>query len=113
MRGVAILIGAALLAGCTMMQDTADQIARQQARGVVNAEMQARFPGANAEPLTDCVIDNASAQEILTIAGGVALGQSDAATNTISAVLQRPDTARCAARAYSGGALDGLLEALS
>jgi hypothetical protein len=85
------------LAGCVTVQDAADQIARDQARGYVNAEVGRRFPGVDARPITDCVIDNSSAQEIVTIAGGVALGRTEAATETVSTVLARPETIRCAA----------------
>jgi hypothetical protein len=85
------------LAGCVAVQDAADQIARDQARGYVNGEVERRFPGVNAQPITDCVIDNASAQEIVTIASGVALGRTETATETVSTVLARPETIRCAA----------------
>lgn len=85
------------LAGCIAVQDAADQIAREQARAYVDAEVSRRFPGVNARPITDCVIDNATAQEIVTIAGGVALGRTEAATETVSTVLTRPQTLRCAA----------------
>lgn len=96
-RAACTLAAGLALAGCVAVQDVADQVAREQARGYVNAEVAQRFPGVNAEPVTDCVIDNASAQEIVTIAGGVALGRTDAATETVSRVLARPETIRCAA----------------
>ena len=64
------------LTACVGFQDVADQLARQQARQFVNAEVQQRFPGVDATPITNCVIDNASAQEIITIAGGIALGNT-------------------------------------
>jgi len=86
-----------LASGCVAVQDVADQLARDQARAVVNSEVERRFPGVNAAPVTDCVIDNASAQEIVTIAGGVALGNDAAATQTISDILSRPPTTRCVA----------------
>ncbi len=104
-----VLATACTLAACVDMQDMADQIARQQARQYVNAEVQQRFPGVDATPITDCVIDNANAQEIVTIAGGIALGNTDAATDTVNSVLQRPGTLQCAAGTYFDGLPRGLI----
>ena len=108
------LIGLTLtmLSACVGVQDVADQFARQQARTFVNAEVERRFPGVDARPITDCVIDNASAQELVTIAGGLALGNRDAASNTVSTILQSPGTLQCTA----GNVFDGFfrdLEGLS
>ena len=95
-----------LLSGCVGgFQDVADQIAREQARTYVNQEVERRFPGVDASVVTDCVINNASAQEIVTIAGGIALGNTEAASNTVSTVLQRPATIQCTA----SGALSPLV----
>ncbi len=91
------------LTACVGVQDVADQLAREQARQYVNAEVQSRFPGVDATPVTNCVIDNASAQEIITIAGGFALGDTGAASNTVNTVLRRPATLQCSAGNVFGG----------
>ncbi|GAB5448618.1 succinate dehydrogenase [Gymnodinialimonas sp.] len=110
MKTSAVILGLALpLTACVGFQDVADQLARQQARTFVNAEVEQRFPGVDATPITNCVIDNASAQEIVTIAGGIALGNTEAASNTVSTILQRPATLQCTAGNY----LDGLFRGLS
>lgn len=96
------------LTACVGFQDVADQLAREQARQYVNAEVQNRFPGVDATPITNCVIDNASAQEIITIAGGIALGNTDAASGTVSTILQRPATLQCTAGNYFDGLFRGL-----
>lgn len=95
------------LSACLPLQDAADQIAREQARTYVNTEIQGRFPGVNAEPITDCVINNASAQEIVAIAGGVALGDTQTASATVNTVLQRPETIRCTTSGAIGGLING------
>ena len=89
------------------LQDTADQIARQQARTYVNQEVARRFPGVDATLVTDCVINNASAQEIVTIAGGVALGNTEAASGTVGEILQRPSTIQCTASGALGPLVGG------
>ena len=96
------------LSACVPFQDMADQVARQQARAFVNTEVERRFPGVDARPITDCVIDNASAQEIITIAGGLVLGNEQAATNTVTEILQRPSTLQCTA----GNVFDGFFRNL-
>jgi hypothetical protein len=86
----------AMLAGC--MQDlgpTGDMLARDAAKGVVNNAVQARFPGVDARPLTDCIIDNASSGEIVQIAQGAVVGANEATTDLIVQIAQRPDTVRC------------------
>ncbi len=86
----------AVLAGC--MQDlgpTGDMLARDAAKGVVNNAVQARFPGVDARPLTDCIIDNASSAEIVQIAQGAVVGANKTTTNLIVQIAQRPDTVRC------------------
>ncbi|MEM7724584.1 MAG: succinate dehydrogenase [Pseudomonadota bacterium] len=92
----ALLIAApALLMGCVAAQNAADAVAREQARTFVDAEVQRRAPGVDARPLTNCVINEASAQEIVTIAGGTAIGNEQLASQTVGAILQRPGTQQC------------------
>lgn len=96
MRLVLPLIGMIALGGC--MQDlgpTGDTLAREAAKGVVNNVVQTRFPGVNAAPVTDCIIDNASASEILQIATGAAMGATPETTNLVLEIAQRPETIRC------------------
>lgn len=107
-RALALLTMLLPLTACVGFQDVADQLAREQARQFVDAEVQQRFPGVDATPITNCVIDNASAQEIITIAGGIALGNTDAASSTVSTVLQRPATLQCTAGNYFDGFFRGL-----
>lgn len=89
------LVAITSLASCVAVQDAADAVAREQARTFVDAEVARRAPGVDARPVTNCVINEASAQEIITIAGGTALGNEQAASNTVGAILQRPGTQQC------------------
>ena len=89
----------ALLALCACQSSPlADEVARAAARSVVNAEVQRRFPGVPAMPVTDCVIDNATAGEILTVAAAAATGPDATTARTVGDVLARPATGRCLAR---------------
>ena len=97
MRIAVIAAASVAIAGC--MQDlgvTGDVLARDAAKGVVNNVVQARFPGVNAAPFTDCIIDNASGSEILEIAQAAVVGTTPATTNLVVDIAGRPDTIRCA-----------------
>lgn len=75
----------------------ADALARNAARTAVNREMARRLPGANVAPYTDCVINNASAAELVDIGR-----QSTAGGNvgdSVAAIVGRPATTECIARA--------------
>ena len=98
MRSLAVsFVALTALAGC--MQDigpAGDMFARDAAKGVVNTAVQARFPGVDARPLTDCIIDNATSSEIIQIAQGALVGANEATTNLIVRIAERPATIRCA-----------------
>lgn len=84
-----------LLAACN--SPLADQFARDAAKRSVNPVIAARFPGVPLEPATNCVIDNASAGEILQLASAAGTGANDSATRLVLEIAQRPDTIRCIA----------------
>ena len=93
---ISLCVAGTMLAGC--MQDlgpAGDMLARDAAKGVVNNTVQARFPGVDARPLTDCIIDNASSGEIIQIAESALVGSNQATTNLIVGIAERPETIRC------------------
>ncbi len=58
--------------------------------------VEARFPGVPVAPVTDCVIDNASAAEIGAVAIDTASGRPGPRTiDVVSGVLVRPETLSC------------------
>ncbi|WP_296426931.1 succinate dehydrogenase [Yoonia sp.] len=89
-------VGVAALAGCADISAEGDRIARDTAKGVVNGVVASRFPGVNAAPLTDCIIDNAELSEVYTIAQAAVVGPTPATTNLIVNIAQRPATVGCA-----------------
>ena len=86
------------VSGCTAVNDAADAIARDRAKAVVNSVVESRFPGVNAAPVTDCIIDAASAGEILTIARDSAGGVSPATVELVIEIAGRPESVDCIAR---------------
>lgn len=90
-----ILMIPLLLAACN--SPLADEIARDAAKRSVNPVIAARFPGVPLEPATNCVIENATAGEILQLASAAGTGANDSATRLVLEIAQRPDTIRCIA----------------
>lgn len=87
------------LAGCGVVQQSADNIARDRAKVVVNGVVEQNLPGANIAPVTDCIIDAASAQEILQIAGDSVTGVRPGTVDLILRIAQRRDAVQCIAGA--------------
>ena len=94
---------AIVLSACAnpLVQDTS----RDVAKGAVNDVVSARFPGVNAAPYTDCIIDNASTEEILTLAQHALTQNTNAAATTVFQIAQRPDTTNCIAQSALGSFL--------
>jgi hypothetical protein len=87
-----------VLSACSAANSAADAFARDAAKSIVEEYVEDRFPGVRVAPVTDCIIDNASASEILTIARASALGTRDAATlNLVADIAGRPNTVQCIA----------------
>lgn len=83
------------LGACVQANDAADTVARNTAKGVVNGVVGQRFPGVNAAPVTDCVIDNASRFEIFDIAKADATGVTPETVETVTTIASRPETVQC------------------
>lgn len=97
-RQVVAIAALALLSACSVAQQAADDIARDRARGVVNTVVENNFPGVDATPVTDCVIDAASAQEILSIAADSVTGVQPDTAALVLEIAQRPDAVQCITR---------------
>jgi predicted ThiF/HesA family dinucleotide-utilizing enzyme len=93
-QALPLALGLALM-GCAAANDTADTVARETAKGVVNGVVAQKFPGVNVSPITDCVIDNATRFEIFEIAKAGATGVSPQTVETVTTITQRPETVQC------------------
>ena len=84
-----------LLAACAEVQQTADQLARQQAKVVVNSQVARVLPGVDISFATDCIIDTASAQEILTLASASVTGANASTGELVARIASRPESQKC------------------
>ena len=83
------------LTACSDAQFVVQETARNTAKSVVNTVVGQRFPGVNAAPITDCVIDHASNEEILNIATGAITGPDEATIQIVLNIAGRPETTQC------------------
>ena len=104
-RLIAMALGLALLTACSGSEPMVQQTARNAAKSVVTNVIAQRFPGVNAAPFTDCIIDNASDQEILNIATGAITGPDEATVQIILKIASRPATVQCIGPAAIGNVL--------
>ncbi|MBQ0750745.1 MAG: succinate dehydrogenase [Roseovarius sp.] len=95
MRPVLAFTAILALSACDATNQVADGIARAQAKSVVNTVVAQRFPGLNAAPITDCVIDAASAGEIIQIASAGVTGVTPETTQQVIQIAQRPQAVQC------------------
>jgi len=87
----------ALLAGCDVANEAADTLARERAKSVVNGVVRQEYPGVNAAPVTDCIIDAASAGEIIDIAGASVTGVTQSTVEQVLEIAGRRDSINCIA----------------
>ncbi len=97
MRIVAMIMMTVFVTGCTAANDAADALARDRAKTVVNGVVADKFPGVNAAPVTDCIIDAASAGEIISIAGASVTGVTQSTVEQVLEIAARPDAVKCIA----------------
>ena len=96
----------AVLSACTAQ--TQDQIAQEAARKAVRPVLAEQFPGVPLEGAADCMIDNATASEIISLANDAAAGPTASTVEIVAEIAVRPDTIDClinegAALALAGG----------
>lgn len=99
----AILIGG--LAGCSVGEDVVQDSARGAAKRVVTPIVVERFPSRNAAAYSDCILDNATTKEIVSLAKAAVTGVTDATLNSVIGIATRPDTINCILKAELASAL--------
>lgn len=97
-KGVSPVLALVVLAGCAELQQAQTDIARQSARAAVDEVLVTRFPGVDGTrvtPYTDCVIGNANAREIGSLARAAVTGVEPDTVSLVFDIVQRRDTTAC------------------
>lgn len=87
----------ALAALCACTQQSQDALARAAAKRVITAELESKFPGVPLEPAVDCVLAQASADQIVQIARDAEAGKTGDAVKTVAGLVAHGDTVDCLA----------------
>ncbi len=91
----------ASLAACT--STGADRLTRDAAKSVIGRTVATRYPGVPVQPAVDCLIDNATADEVRGLASDTLTGPTAATTETMLGIARRPATLRCLAAQGAAG----------
>lgn len=100
-----LLTPVVLLTACT--PEGQNVVARETAKSVINPILAQRFPGLPLAPISNCVVDNATGPEIVTLASAAVTGVKPTTTQTTLLILQRPGTVNCIANDGLAGILGG------
>ena len=104
LRGIIICSLVTVLSGCVtdgIVQDTS----REAAKRVVTPIIVDKFPGKNSAAYSDCVIDNATTDEIFSLAKAAVTGVDQSTVNTVVGISTRGDTLTCFLKVELGSGL--------
>ncbi|MEM9971969.1 MAG: hypothetical protein AAF762_12845 [Pseudomonadota bacterium] len=90
-----LVVSLVAVTACTAAQQ--DTLAQDAAKRAVRPVLAERFPGVPVEPAVDCVIENATAQEILSLASDAVIGPTASTVEITTRIVSRPATIRCLA----------------
>lgn len=97
-RGLFICLAALGLSACET-GGFVDETSRQAAKRVVTPIVVDKFPGRNTAAYTDCVIDNATTEEIFDLARASVTGVDEGTVNTVVGIATRGGTLECILKA--------------
>jgi hypothetical protein len=100
-----LIIGVLALTGCDVAEQVADDAVRQTAENTIVSVVEKQFPSVNAQPIANCVVDNATTKEIFSIAGDSVTGVDSGTVSTVLDIIKRPDTVTCVAKNGLGSLL--------
>ena len=102
MRFVFALAAIGCVSACSLTDALLQDTVRAKAKTVVNGLVAQQFPGVNAAPVTDCIMDNASSSEILSLGQAAVVGVTPTTSQLMTTIAGRPETLLCIATNQSG-----------
>ena len=98
MRAFGIIAATVLLSGCLAPEAAVHETARSAAKGVINSVMAEKIPGVNTAPYTDCIVDQASTDQLLTLAKAAVTGIDNSTVSIVTSIASQPETISCIAQ---------------
>lgn len=96
MRGVLLSFVALGLASCGP-GSIGERTVKDRAKYTVNTVVEQKMPGIDASPITDCIIDAASGEEIIRLASDSATGVTTETIRQVFTIAGRPESVNCMA----------------
>lgn len=94
-----LAVGALMsLTACAEVQQATDRAGRDTAKTVLPEALAVYFPQVPKQlftPFTNCIVDNADASEVQSLAADAITGVDENTATTIRGVLSRPQTQQC------------------
>ena len=97
-----------LLGACADIQSATDKAGRDAAKTILPETLAVYFPQVPKEfytPFTDCIVDNALASEVQSLASDVVVGVDTGTAEVVRTILARPETQQCLSSRVSADAL--------
>jgi hypothetical protein len=105
MRLLGIISVAVLMSGCLAPEAAVQETARAAAKGVINTVMSQKLPGVNTAPYVDCIVDQASTEEVITLAKAAVTGIDNSTVSIVTSIASQPETISCIAQNGLGSLL--------
>ena len=99
---IGLILGAVFLAGCATVDRVTEDATKGSAKRAIDLVVAERLPGVNVKPVTDCIVNNATSGEILTIASSAVTGITGTTVSAIVEISRRPQTVACIATSGLG-----------
>ena len=97
-----------VLSACTEVQNATDKAGRDAAKTIIPETLAVYFPQvpkAFYAPLTNCIVDNADASDVQSLASDAVVGVDAGTADLVRTILARPETQECAKRQASADVL--------
>lgn len=98
MRGLGIIALTFALSGCLSTDALVEASAQSAAKSVIKSVIADKLPGVDVDDAVDCVVDNATTDQIVDIAKAAVTGVDDSTVSTVTSIASQPDTISCIAQ---------------
>lgn len=97
-----------LLSACADIQSATDKAGRDAAKTIIPEALAVHFPQVPKSyyvPFTDCIVDNADASDVQSLAADAVVGVDAGTADLLRVILARPETQQCLATRVSADLL--------
>lgn len=105
MRVLSLIALTAALSGCLSTDELVEASAQSAAKTVIKSVIADKLPGVDVDDAVDCVVENATTDQIVDIAKASVTGIDDSTVSTVTSIASQPETISCIAQSELSGLL--------